>query len=657
MKEQLTYSLQAYGHWKAEMAKNIKSYQEWLSKHGLSDAEDDLRIFETIDALNSDNLTIAFVAEFSRGKTELINSIFFADYQRRLLPSAAGRTTMCPTELFFDNETRQSYIRLLPIETRAEDPTIAEYKQNPDYWTTIPLDVNSPDKMVEIFKEIIRVKTVSIDEAKRLGLYSEDEHHPSVTPQTQIEIPMWRHALISFPHPMLKQGLVILDTPGLNALGVEPELTMEMIPKAQAVTFILAADTGVTKSDLDTWRHYLNPHINTEQTGIIVALNKIDTLWDDLKDAETVTANIASQRNATAKALNVEEDKVFPISAQKGLLAKIKQDQELLEKSGLSKLEMFLSNEILPAKQRILRESLIGRIGGRIEGTKDLLKGRYEAADQQLKELQSLSGKNTDVILQLMNKARETQATYKKHVENFQTSRHVLTQQVKTVLEALSLESLDKLISKTRTDMVGSWTTAGLKNGMKTFFDGARHTMEQVSWQADKSNELVEAVYQRFRDEHGVKDIKPKLFSTKKYNAQLARLFTEAEAFRSSPVTTMTEQSFVVKKFFVSLVSHARNIFFQARQDAELWAKSVMNPLATRIKERKHQLDQHLDSLQKIKASREKLEEKIQELENMCADLEDQISTINKLLNAIHTPLPSEERAAKNAAKIKKVAI
>jgi len=653
MKEEFTKRLHAYSQWKAGMIKNIKAYQSWLTKHELNDAEDDLRIFEVIDALNDDTLTVAFVAEFSRGKTELINGIFFADYQRRLLPSAAGRTTMCPTELFYDNSADEAYIRLLPIETRADDTTIAEHKQNPINWTSSPLDVNSPDKMAQAFNEIVKMKVVSLDEAKRLGLYFEE---PDETPPTEVEIPLWRHALISFPHPLLKQGLVILDTPGLNAVGTEPELTMEMIPKAQAVTFILAADTGVTKSDSDIWKNHIIPHIDTEKTGIIVALNKIDTLWDELKDESSVASNIAKQCQLTSRSLNIAANRVFPVSAQKGLLAKIKQDPVLLKKSGLAELEAFFSNDIVPAKQSIVRENLTTKIGGRIEGTKNLLLGRHDAAKQQLNELQSLSGKNTDVILKLMNKARDSQAEYKKNVENFQTSRHVLTQQVKTVLETLSMEALDVLITKTRNEMVGSWTTAGMKKGMETFFDGAKHTMEQVSWQADKSNELVQAVYLRFREEHDVKDIQPVLYSTKKYSTQLARLFKEADSFRNSGITTMTEQSFVVKKFFVSLVSHARNVFFQARQDAEVWAKSVMNPLAQRIKDRKKQLDQHLDSLKKIKSSREKLEEKIQELENMSADLQQQIDTIDALLKAIYTPLP--DAAATQPSKVKqKVAV
>ncbi|MBI3773991.1 MAG: dynamin family protein, partial [Gammaproteobacteria bacterium] len=428
MHEQFSQQLEAYSEWKLRMVAHIRAYQEWLLNNGLNEPEDDLRIFELVEALKSDALTVAFVAEFSRGKTELINGIFFADYQRRLLPSSAGRTTMCPTELFYDKAADRAYIRLLPIETRSEDTTIAQYKHNPMYWTTIDLDTSSPDIMAESFKEIVRVKNVSVAEAERIGLYHPDPATPDAPPPAQVEVPVWRHAMISFPHALLKQGLVVLDTPGLNALGNEPELTMEMIPAAQAVMFILAADTGVTKTDLDMWKHCITPHMNIADGGVLAILNKVDTLWDDLKHPADVTQSIESQCIATAEMLGLNRSQVFPLSAQKGLLAKVKQDTALLARSGLLPLEQYLSEHVVPSRQRIVRDNVVSRIGARIESTQQLLQGRFNAAQGQLNELRSLSGKNTDVILQLMNKAREAQANYKKNVENFQTSRHVLTQ-------------------------------------------------------------------------------------------------------------------------------------------------------------------------------------------------------------------------------------
>ena len=69
--------------------------------------------------VRTDKVMVAFVAEFSRGKSELINAIFFADYGRRIMPASAGRTTMCPTELGYDPALAPS-LRLLPIETRLQ---------------------------------------------------------------------------------------------------------------------------------------------------------------------------------------------------------------------------------------------------------------------------------------------------------------------------------------------------------------------------------------------------------------------------------------------------------------------------------------------------------------------------------------------------------
>ncbi len=226
--DRFSSQMEAFAQWKTELVQTIRDYQEWLIQHDKSSSEIELRIFDALKALDSDNLNIAFVAEFSRGKTELINAIFFANYGRRLLPSEAGRTTMCPTELYYDKAKNQSFIKLLPIETRLSDASLSELKNEESYWTALPLDINSPDQMAEAFKEVVKTKEVPMDEAEKLGLYCEELHAGDEDSPTakNIEIPMWRHALISFPHPLLKQGLVILDTPGLNALGSEPELTL-----------------------------------------------------------------------------------------------------------------------------------------------------------------------------------------------------------------------------------------------------------------------------------------------------------------------------------------------------------------------------------------------------------------------------------------------
>lgn len=640
--KRFTEQMQAYGRWKNDLIQGIGDYQKWLDANAMSNPEDELRIYESLGSLRSDKLTIAFVAEFARGKTELINAIFFSEYDRRLLPSEAGRTTMCPTELFYDTEHKHAYIRLLPIETRLNDTSIAEYKDEPIHWSSLELDLENPDNMAEAFQEIVKVKKVPREEAKKLGLYDESDTHlnnPDGSPPEEIEIPLWRHALISFPHPLLKQGLVILDTPGLNALGSEPELTLNMIPKAQGVMFIMAADTGVTKSDLEMWNHNVKPGHSAKEKGLVVILNKIDTLWDDLKTYDEIDRTIQQQCAKAAQTLGIDAKTVFPVSAQKGLLAKIRHDQEMLKRSNILALESVLANEILPYQQEMVREHVQSDVGNMIKESRDLLAARFNAAKKQLEELSGLSNKNNEVIEHLMQKTRDEQVAYHKNVESFNANKKILSDQSKQLLELLSLTALDKLVTKSRESMTGSWTTGGLKKGMKTFFDGVTDMLAQVDDYTEQLNRLVTTVYHKFQSEHGIEGVEPVLYNIDKYIKELKKLEEEGEAFRNSPVTVMTEQSFVVKKFFISLVSHARNIFFKAHRDAENWSKAVMSPLVTQIKDHKEQMDKRLDNLRKINESRDTLEERMAELKKQAVTAKKQYDEVNGILKVINRPL------------------
>jgi hypothetical protein len=648
--KRFTEQMKAYGQWKSDLATNIVDYQKWLEANDMGSPEDELRIYESLASLREDHLTIAFVAEFARGKTELINAIFFSEYDRRLLPSEAGRTTMCPTELFYDSEHQHSYIRLLPIETRLNDTSIAEYKEEPIHWSSLELDLDNPDNMADAFQELVKVKMVSRDEARRLGLYDDADSHlnnPDGSPPDEVEIPLWRHALISFPHPLLKQGLVIIDTPGLNALGSEPELTLNMIPKAQGVIFVMAADTGVTKSDLEMWSSNVKPGRAGTEKGLVVVLNKIDTLWDDLKSHEQISDTIKKQCGKAAQTLGIAVNAVIPVSAQKGLLAKIRHNQELLDRSNILALESILTNEILPHQQELVRDHVKSDVGAMVKDSCVLLASRFYSFKSQLQELSSLSGKNNEVIEHLMHKTREEQVAYHKNVESFNANKKILSDQSKQLLALLSLSELDKLVSHSREEMTGSWTTVGLKQGMKTFFDGVSSMLTQVDDYSEQLNRLVTTVYHQFQSEHAIQGVEPVLYNIEKYVAELRKLEDEGEAFRNSPVTAMTEQSFVVKKFFITLVSHARNIFFKAHRDAEAWSKAVMSPLVRQIKEHKEQMDRRLENLRKINESRDTLEERIAELRKQAVILKKQHEEVNSILKVINRPLnPQDPQAA-----------
>src|SRR4029077_10383561 len=87
-------------------------------------------------------------------------------------------------------------------------------------------------------------KKVYALEARMLGLPPMANDRGELPGEEELgEVPAWRYAMLDYPHPLLTNGISILDTPGLNALGMEPELTVSTVPNAHAILFLLSIDT------------------------------------------------------------------------------------------------------------------------------------------------------------------------------------------------------------------------------------------------------------------------------------------------------------------------------------------------------------------------------------------------------------------------------
>jgi hypothetical protein len=624
-----------YSQWRAKLVQGIEMYHEWRKRYGMNDSPSTNAILNIISSLQSDRITLAFVAEFSRGKTELINALFFSETGTRLLPSSPGRTTMSPTELFWDDKGG-SYIRLLDIETRLEDISLSSIKQQPERWTQIDLDCHSPSQMQDAFKELVSTKFVDRDLAEKLGLWNEhDAAEQGLLNQEKIEVPRWRHALISFPHPLLKEGLAILDTPGLNALGTEPELTLNMLPSAQAIIFLLAADAGVTKSDLEMWRQHVCIARGGARQSLAVVMNKIDAMWDDLAGETGYEESVKSQIRSSAATLKLDENAIFPVSAKQALLAKVKGDKHLLEKSKISVLEDYLANDILKQRRNILLGAVVRDIGFMVNESLNLSEASLANALAQLEEFKKIDFENKDMTGKLMAETRDKQNLYMTNVENFQNSRQVFLVQAKHLIDSFDKSRIDPIIHRTREDMSKSLTTYSMKQHIRKLFDELRDLLQESVDITNETRRLVKAIHKKFSEEHGFAEIEPDLFSIKQYQFELEQVFAEGEAFRTSAKTTMTEQSIVINKLYSTIIAKARNIMRQAHADATAWSQGVLTPLMHQIKEHRRQIDSRLQTLRKINESKGNISENIAALEAEIAPLRrqrDEIATISKIL-------------------------
>ena len=633
----LSQQFVAYSEWRTQLSNGLGAFRKWLSENELSDAQTDLRIGLLLEKLREDRLHVAFVAEFSRGKSELINAIFFADYGSRILPSTAGRTTMCPTELMYD-QSKLPAIELLPIQTRETHASISEFKNFPTKWTRVPLNVESAESMQDALRSVSETERVTPDVAEKYGFSTGDKESAVVlriAEDGMVEIPRWRHAIINFPHPLLKQGLVILDTPGLNAIGTEPELTLSLLPNAHAVLFVLAADTGVTQSDLAVW----NEHIGApgrRKKGRLVVLNKIDSMWDELKTEEEINAEITKQTNSCAWTLELPSSQIFPISAQKALVAKISNDASLLKRSRLPELELALSQELIPAKQEIVHENTdteFADINIRMRG---LLESRLAGLREQLDELNELRGKNKGVVEYMIGKVRVEKEEFEAGLQRYYAVRSVFSQLTNNLFAHLGLDALKALTDATRETMRTAKFSKKISEAMKNLFIVSRANLNKSDGEITEIISMMTAVYKKFSVEHGLKLGTPTGFSLIRYQKEIDRL----EFWCDTHLNTMFQllmqgQNKVTQKFFDEVARQVKRAFERANSDAESWLKAIMSPMETQVREHQIQLKRRLDSIKRIHEATDTLEDRIGELEHAENDLLSQIRSLEKLSQSV----------------------
>jgi len=647
VQNKLSEDFGAYSIWRATLVDIICDYRSWLNEQELNDSQVDLRIQHLLDRLREDKLNVAFVAEFSRGKSELINAIFFADYGQRLLPSSAGRTTMCPTEFLYD-PSKQTSLQLLPIETRVSDATTTEYKRYPDEWKVIQFDVASAESMVEAFKEVSRIKRVSPEEAERYGLFDPDSKDDAMALNEDgtVDIPCWRYAIINFPHPLLEQGLVILDTPGLNAIGTEPELTLNMLPNAHAVLFILSADTGVTKSEIDVWRHYISG-TRWKQKARLAVLNKIDGLWDELKEDRQIEAEICKQVLISSELLGLNSDQIFPVSAQKGLLAKVSGDDQLLARSRLHELELALCNELIPSKKEIVRDNTQSELEDILNNSRLILDARLQGVIEQLEELKGLRGKNEDVVNHMMNKVKGDKVNFERGLQRFQALRSVFSQQANALFTNLGMEALRADVSETRNAMVSANFTKNIRVAMDDFFIRLKERLVKSEEQVGEIKTMMDAMYQKFSQEHGLRHMTPPGFSMLRYQKSVAKLErTYREQFNTTYKMLTNEKLTLTSRFFETLASRVINVFEVANQDAENWLKFVIAPMESQVREYQLQLRRRLESIKRIYKATGTLEDRIAEMESLEENIHSQIADLSKMQESINQALNFNEQEA-----------
>lgn len=604
-----------HGAWRREFALRLKLLSEWLKDHDLLNAAVEERLLRLESQMRSDKVMVAFVAEFSRGKSELINALFFAGYGRRIMPASAGRTTMCPTELGYDAEVPPC-LRLLPIETRLKTQALMEWRMVPEKWTRIDLDVNDPAQLAQAFEKVAEVRRVTREEARALGFWHDEtpDDNPRVDADGMIEVPKWRHALINIAHPLLKQGLVILDTPGLNAIGAEPELTVSLIPQAHAVVFILAADTGVTKSDLAIWREHLITDGEDKDTRLVV-LNKIDTLWDALSSPEQIEAQIDRQRATSAEILGLPMSQIIPVSAQKGLVAKVTRDNKLLRASRLPGLEQALAQGVMGQRQKILRSAVAGgMVELRAEAGRVIHIRRRDLAEQMI-ELRGLRGKNVSVIKHMRSRIEQEQVEFNASGAKIQAVRSIHLKLLREVFHLLGSPTLKSELAQLTDALKQPGIKFGVKKAYSQTFARLREGLQKAQSTSAEIQNMLGGSFKQLNSEFGLSLQAPKEPEMSRFLLDLEQIERSHLQYLGVANILKLAQPEFSERLVRALATRLRVVYETALGEVELWNKSAAAQLDAQLKERRRNFGRRLEAIERIEQAAASLDERIDEID------------------------------------------
>jgi len=637
-----------HGTWRREFALRLKLLGEWMKDHDLLDAGVEERLRRLEGQVRSDKVMVAFVAEFSRGKSEMINALFFAGYGRRIMPASAGRTTMCPTEMGYDADVPPC-LRLLPIETRLQPQALMEWRMAPEKWTRIDLDVNNPQQLAKALEKVAETRKVTQDEARALGFWHSQapEDNPMVDAQGMVEVPKWRHALINIAHPLLKQGLVILDTPGLNAIGAEPELTVSLIPQAHAVVFMLGADTGVTKSDLAIWREHLITE-STDPDARLVVLNKIDTLWDALSTPAQIQTQIDRQKASTAEILGLPKDKVIAVSAQKGLVAKVTEDEELLKRSCLPVLEDVLGRGMMGKRQKILGAAMADGITGLRTETGRVINIRKRDLTEQTMELKGLQGKNATVIKHMRNRISQEQAEFDQGGAKIHAVRSVHLKLLREVFGILGSSALKKEMAQLNDALMQKGLKLGVKRAYGETFDRLRGNLQKVQSLCAEIQSMLVASFKLLNGEYGFSLQAPTEPAMAHFMAELDTIERNHLQYLGMGNAFKLAQPEFSDRLVRALSTRLRTVHENALAEVELWSKSAAAQLDAQLRERRRNFARRIEAIDRISQAAGGLDDRIGEIAQQEAALDQLDSKLAELTDYLI--------AAQDAAKLMAVA-
>lgn len=291
--------------------------------------------------IDNDFFTVVVLGEFKRGKSTFINALLGND--------------LLPTDILPETATINALI----------------YNDKPE---------------VEVIMQNGRVEH-GVAERSFLERYSAKNQDDEVNAVKYIKI--------GYPFRLLENNIVIVDTPGVSDLNEQRcEVTYNFIPKANAVIFLLDANSPLKKTEMEFVEEKL---LAQGIDNIIFVVNKYDGVDEDEEDDFLESLQMRIMRALSESKYELKNFQLYPLSAKMALHGILNNNEAYTAASGI--------NEVKEALHRTIQ-------GGRVEEAKlRRYKKRLQevllSINSRIENLRALKAADVDCLREAKNKLQD----------------------------------------------------------------------------------------------------------------------------------------------------------------------------------------------------------------------------------------------------------
>lgn len=266
----------------------------------LEDPSAHKRLEGWLDARQTRPFQLVVVGEIKKGKASFINALLG---QPELLPALSDVATSTVYQVGW-GETLTYRVHFQPQDPRA------------------PAETTPPPQVIA---------------AEAVATYGTEDGNPGNRRGVDF-------IAVELPHPLLKQGLTIIDTPGLGGLfKSHAEILWRYAPAADAVFFVLdSVEAVASRPEMEALERL------RRMTPLLFFVQTKTDLVDEAQWREWQQRNLTILADTLGKPSETLD--YFPISAKLKQAADRRQSAELLQDSGYAALLKFLQADLMALK-------------------------------------------------------------------------------------------------------------------------------------------------------------------------------------------------------------------------------------------------------------------------------------------------------------------